>query len=262
MGPVPIAAAALAGLAQFVSIASAFWLGSVLLLRARRGGGAPERLLGLHLLLAMGAGSLLLGVASTSAHMSPLPYGIFFALVLAGNLATLLGLMAALWFNSTVFHGGASAGRTIAFAVSVLMWVGFGSYAALGGIQAPDLYGPGSWPYVATMVIADLWLVHDALRFRRQLLRRLALGLAEPLVVDRLMLWSVASLARVGLVLMAPITSAAIGVTHLPLSLVTGLLLLSATLILVTTMSLWFMLVPSTAYQRWVERRLARLQPG
>jgi len=112
------------------------------------------------------------------------------------------------------------------------------------------------------MVLADLWLVADALRFRGQLLRRLALGLADPLVVDRLLLWSLASLARVALVLIAPITSAVFGMAHLPAGAVTSILLFSSLLILVATVSLWLMLVPSASYRRWVERRFARAQAG
>jgi hypothetical protein len=108
------------------------------------------------------------------------------------------------------------------------------------------------------MVLGDLWLISDALRFRSQLMRRLALGLAEPLVVDRLLLWSVASLARVALVLIAPVTSLLVGTsTELRASLVSPMLGISALLILTATVSLWLMLAPSAAYRRWVERRYA-----
>jgi hypothetical protein len=250
-------AAGFGGVAQLASIASAFWLGGRLLLRSRRGGGVPEGLLGLHLLLAIGVGSLLLTVATTSAYAEkPLPPGLFRAFTLGGNLATLFGLMAALWFNYRVFHDGQRTGRWIAGIASVLMWLGFAFYVEAGGMATADLYGRASWPYVGTMVLGDLWLVSDALRFRAQLLRRLRLGLAEPIVVDRLRLWSIASLARVGLVLIAPLTGVLIGTTTaLRASLVSPILLLSALLIVAATASLWLMLSPSEAYRRWVARR-------
>ena len=129
------------------------------------------------------------------------------ALTIGGNLATIAGLMAALWFNYRVFHDGQRSGRSVAGVASLLMWIGFAVYVQAGGMKGADLYGRASWPYVASMVLGDLWLISDALRFRSQLLRRLAFGMAEPLVVDRLLLWSVASLARVALVLIAPLTS-------------------------------------------------------
>jgi hypothetical protein len=253
-------AAGLAGFGQVASIGSAFWLGSRLLNRAGRpGGGTPELLLGLHLLFAIGVGSIFLSIATTSAYLpemiSPAVFG---GLTIGGNLATLFGLTAALWFNYRVFHGGQQSGRVVAIVTSALMAGGFVLYAARGGMKMGDLYGPASWPYVATMVIADLWLVTDALRFRAQLRRRLALGLAEPLVVDRLLLWSVASLARIGLVLIAPVTSVVVGgTTDLRISLVPALLAASAAMIFVATVSLWLMLAPSEAYRRWVERRYA-----
>ena len=253
-------AAGLAGFGQVASIGSAFWLGSRLLNRAGRpGGGTPELLLGLHLLFAIGVGSIFLSIATTSAYLpemiSPAVFG---GLTIGGNLATLFGLTAALWFNYRVFHGGQRGGRVVAGVVSALMWIGFGVYLQAGGMQRDDLYGPASWPYVATMVLADVWLVKDALGFRAQLRRRLALGLAEPLVVDRLLLWSFASLARIALVLMAPVTSVLAGrTTELRMELVPPLLGLSALLILGATLSLWLMLAPTEGYRRWVARRYA-----
>lgn len=257
-GVLGIAAAALGGLAQLASIGSAFWLGGRLLRRAQHGGGAPERLLGLHLLLAIGVGSLLLSAATLSAYTAePLPPLVFRALTVGGNLATILGLTAVLWFNSRVFHGGQLGGRLVAVISSLLMCAGFAQYVAAGGMETAELYGRASWPYVGAMVLGDLWVTTDALRFRAQLLRRLALGLADPLVVDRLLLWAIGSAARVGLVLIAPLVTAFVPSQELRMALAPGLLLCSALLILAATVSLWLMLAPSPSYRRWVARRHA-----
>jgi hypothetical protein len=139
---------------------AAFWLGGRLLRWAGRSGGAPERLLGLHLLLAIGLGSLLLTIAATSAYApEPLPPLAHTALAVGGNLATIADLMAALWFNYRVFHDGQPGGRVVAVAASLLMWAGFLVYVQAGGMQGADLYGRASWPYVASMVLGDLWLI-------------------------------------------------------------------------------------------------------
>jgi hypothetical protein len=254
-------AAGFGGIAQIASIGSAFWLGGRLLRRAQRSGGVPERLLGLHLLLAIGVGSLLLTIATTSRYGSaPVSPLVHVVLAIAGNLATIAGLMAALWFNYHVFHEGQRGGRWVAHVVTALMCATFVIYVFAGGMEpGGELYGPASWPYCGAMVLGDLWLISDALRFRGQLLRRLRLGLAEPLVVDRLLLWSIASLARVALVLIAPLTTVLFGsTTALRASLVSPMLGLSALLILGATVSLWLMLAPSAGYRRWVERRYAR----
>lgn len=251
-------AAAIGGLAQIASIGSAFWLGGRLLRRAIRSGGVPERLLGLHLFLSIGLGSLLLSVASMSAYTGEAALPAWFVpLAATGNLVTIFGLMAALWFNYHVFHEGQRAGLMVAVAASALMWIGFALYARAGGLESRALYGRESWPYVAAMVVADLWVVFDALRFRSHLMRRLALGLADPLVVDRLQLWGIASLARIGLVLMAPIMTAFVHTQELRAQLAPWLLALSAFLILATCVSLWLMLAPGERYRRWVAARYA-----
>jgi hypothetical protein len=245
-------------LAQLASIGSAFWLGGRLLRKALRTGNEPERLLGLHLVLAIGVGSLFLGFATLTAYSNqPLPGMLFDAITVAGNTSTILGLMAALWFNYHVFHERRPGGRVVALLSSALMWLGFVMYAAGGGIKSEGLYGPESWAYVGAMVLGDLWVITDALRFRSQLMRRLALGLADPLVVDRLLLWSVASLARVGLVLMAPLVTALVQTQAQRLAMAPFLLLLSALLILAATVSLWLMLAPSARYRSWVNARYA-----
>jgi hypothetical protein len=254
-----IAAAGLGGVAQVASIASAFWLGARVLRRSLGpGGGLPERLLGMHLIATIGFGSLLLSIASMSSYGGdPLPAAVFVALVVGGNLATIGGLGLALWFSALVFHGGARGPMTLAAASTGSMLAAFAWYVAMGGASTPGaIFGRSYWPLVAAIAVCDVWLAWDALTCRRQLLRRLALGLAEPIVVERMLLWAVASLSRLVLVLMAPITSA---VTDLEMRrhAAPWLLTVSGTLILVSCVSLWLMLVPSARYRRWVERRYA-----
>ena len=251
------ALAGLAGIAQVASIGSAFWLGARLVRRSLRpGGGMPERLLGVHLIAAIGLGSLLLGIASMSAYgASPLSPAAFEALVVAGNVATLAGLSAALWFNAVVFHAGQRRAAALAATSIAAMCAAFLYYAVAGGTRSPEaLFGRSYWPLVAVMAACDVWLARDALSWRRQLLRRLALGLAEPMVAERMRLWAVASLSRLGLVLMAPIVSAWTDLDTRR-GAAPWLLILSALLILSSCVSLWLMLVPSARYRRWVEAR-------
>jgi hypothetical protein len=252
---------AAAGLAQAASIGSAFWLGARLLRRSlRTGGGMPERLLGVHLIGAIGLGSLLLGFASMSAYAtSPLSPAAFTGVVVAGNVTTLVGLGAALWFNALVFHGGGRRPMALAAASTGLMCAAFLYYTMAGGTQSSAaLFGRSYWPLAAAMALCDLWLIHDALAFRRQLLRRLALGLADPMVVERMLLWAVASLSRLGLVLMAPVMNASTDLATRR-EAAPWLLIVSALLILGSCVSLWLMLVPSARYRRWVEARYASI---
>jgi len=63
-------------------------------------------------------------------------------------------------------------------------------------------------------------------------------------------------LSRLGLVLMAPVVNVLTDLT-VRRDLAPWLLLLSASLILASCVSLWLMLVPSARYRRWVEARHA-----
>jgi hypothetical protein len=170
-----------------------------------------------------------------------------------------VGLGAALGFNALVFHGGGRGPLAVAGASTALMVAAFAWYAHAGGTASPaELFGKSYWPLVAAMAVCDVWLIHDALACRNQLLRRLALGLAEPVVVERMLLWALASLSRLGLVLMAPIVTASMTDIDARRVAAPWLLLLSALLILSSCVSLWLMLVPSARYRRWVEARYAR----
>jgi hypothetical protein len=248
----------LGALAQVVSIFSAFWLGGGLVRRAVRGRGKPELLLGIHLVLTMGLGSLLLTAVSLAAYQDIGIHGTALAgLAGAGNVVVVIGLMSALWFNYDVFHAGQPLGRVLAWGCSTLMWAGFAYLVWAGGLGDPNGYGPTYWPFGLAMVLADLWVAADALRFRAQLAKRLALGLAEPIVVERLALWGYGAVARIGLVAMAPIVNV-LGITpEQRLAAAPALYILSGFLILTTCVAYWLMLAPTEGYRRWVERRYA-----
>jgi hypothetical protein len=246
-------------LAQLVSIGSALWLGGGLIRRGLRGQRRPELLMGLHLLLALGIGTIALSIVSFAAYretgMSPSALAVVSG---SGNAVVIIGLMAALWFNCEVFHEGRRAGVLLAWGCSALMWLGLAHLGRTGGLADPNQFAaPAYLPLCGAMVLADLWVAVDALRFRAQLIKRLALGLAEPIVVERLALWGYGAVARIGLVTMAPIVSALTPSPQQRIAVAPAMLLLSAFLILSTCVAYWLMLSPSKSYRNWVERRYA-----
>ena len=249
----------LAGLAQLASIGAAFWLGGGLIWRGLRGQGKPELLLGVHLLLTMGVGTILLSIVSLASYRDTgMSTAAFAALAGAGNGVVIVGLMAALWFNCQVFHAGQRAGVALAWACSALMWGSLAFLGWTGGLADPNQFADSAYlPLCAAMVLADLWVAVDALRFRAQLVKRLALGLVEPIVVERLALWGYGALARIALVVMAPIVSALAISPEQRIEMAPAMLLLSAFLIMSTCVAYWLMLAPTEGYRRWVERRYA-----
>jgi hypothetical protein len=258
MGGALGAAGLLGGAAQLVSIASAFYLGGRLIRRGVMGRAAPELLLGLHLALAIGIGSLLLTIVSVSAYADVgASHDAIARLALAGNVITVLGLMSALWFNYRVFHSGSGAGVLLAGAGSLAMWAGLAHFLASGGLDTPGEFGPSYYPFCVAQVAADLWVAGEAIHFRAQMKRRLALGLVDPIVVERLGLWGYGAIARIGLVTMAPIVNA-LGLSHAQRSeIAPALLIVSSLLIASTCVAYWLMLSPTESYLRWVERRHA-----
>ena len=185
------------------------------------------------------------------------------ALAGAGNGVVIVGLMAALWFNCEVFHAGQRESVALAWACSALMWGGLAFLGWTGGLTDPNQFAdPAYLPLCGAMVLADLWVAVDALRFRAQLSRRLALGLAEPIVVERLALWGYGAVARIGLVVMAPIVNALTPSPEQRIEIAPAMLLLSAFLILTTCVAYWLMLAPTEGYRRSVERRYAVRGPA
>jgi hypothetical protein len=249
----------LAGLAQLVSIAAAFWLGGGLIWRGLRGRARPELLLGVHLLLTMGVGTIALSIVSFSSYRDTgMSSAAMTALAGSGNAVVIIGLMAALWFNREVFHAGQRVGVVLSWACSALMWGGLAFLGFTGGLADPNHFATRAYlPLCGAMVLADLWVAADALRFRAQLARRLALGLAEPIVVERLALWGYGAMARIGLVVMAPIVNTLALSPEQRMEIAPAVLMLSAFLILTTCVAYWLMLAPTEGYRRWVERRYA-----
>jgi hypothetical protein len=215
--------------------------------------------MGVHLVLALAIGTIALSIVSLAAYretgMSPTALAVLSG---SGNAVVIVGLMAALWFNCEVFHEGQRAAVLLAWGCSALMWLGLAYLGRMGGLADPHQFGlPAYLPLCGAMVLADLWVALDALRFRAQLVKRLALGLAEPIVVERLALWGYGAVARIGLVTMAPIASALALTQQQRIEIAPAMLLLSAFLILTTCLAYWLMLAPTASYRSWVDRRYA-----
>lgn len=247
-----------AGLAQGLYLTAAFVLSGHLLARARRKGDLAPLLLGLQLLLSMGFGYLLCAAGSSLALLTKDPSPRLVAGLLgSGNAASMLGLFAALLFNWRVFSPGERWP----------LWLGGGFLAAMGagwlGSAASGAFETGSYAngwfllLNAAMLAINLWVGIEPLVYHAKLRKRVRLGLAEPLIVDRFLLWGIGSLARAALIVMGPI-----GAWLLPgldeegrAAFTTASLALAGALGLTTTVAYWLTFNPTAAYARWVERR-------
>jgi len=193
--------AALAGSLYLISTAAfclfCLAIGVRLQLLARRTGASPERLLGLGLGLTGGVGyGILIAVslARQAVGDAPAPALVFWGLV--GKGIHDLGVVAMLAFIVTVFRPGVSWARGLAGAMIAVLAVGYLGNALTGGFASMRL---GFWYWVGFSVIGSypMWAAAEAFRYHGLMRKRRAIGLADPILVNRFLLWGVASLFSV-----------------------------------------------------------------
>ena len=250
-----------AGFAQLAYFAVAFGVGGTLFAKGRRSGEWSQWLLGLHLILSMGVGYMLTCAGVVSVEFgAPLPPLWLCWILGVGYAASITGLTTTLHFTRQVFRPGRGAAFAYAFASGALMWLGWLGYLITGDVAQGRFQGTSYWVMAWGMFATNIWVAFEPLLYHSRLRRRVRLGLAEPLVADRMLLWGLGSLARASLVFAGPIASAYLAGRGQAerLSLGASVLVLTTSLGLVTSVTYWLAFQPPRAYLRWVEARAAR----
>jgi hypothetical protein len=247
-----------AGLAQAVYLGAAFVLAAHLLGRARRRRDLAPFLLGVNLLFAMGFGYLLCSAGMATAMLSASPSPRLVATLLGcGYAATILGLCAALAFQWRVFWPGARWPLWLMGLFFAAMAVGWAGYARSGVLATGRYEGGSVWLLYAGMLATNLWVGIEPLVYHAKLRKRVRLGLAEPLVADRFLLWGLGSLARAAMLLLGPLAELVLSRLgpEARLSFSSLTLVLASLLGLAASVAYWLTFNPTAAYSRWVERR-------
>jgi hypothetical protein len=253
-----------AGLAQAVYLAAAFFLAAHLLRRARRRRDLAPFLLGLNLLFAMGFGYLLCsaGMAAALLGEAPAP-GLVSLLLGTGYGATIVGLVAALVFQWRVFKPNERWPAALGAGFAFVMGLGWAGAAATGALATGRYEGVWIWLLNAAMLATNLWVGIEPLVYHAKLRRRVPLGLAEPLVADRFLLWGLGSLARAAMLALGPLSVPVLDRLEGDSRLVFSALVLMAAsgLGLATSVAYWLTFNPTAGYARWVERRYRPAEP-
>lgn len=222
-------------------------LTSVKLLRiARRTGKSPELLMGIGL---AGTGPFGFGLsvaAGIVAASEPMQGAI---LRLAGTIAVSVASLAFALFTQRVFRPG----RGWALALVGLSTVAFIALFAVT-LQdhwraGPDQTDPAMLGRGALLSFVWAWMGLECLRYRGVLRRRLALDLADPLVVNRFTLWAFVSIESFLLNSICTVLSfraGGQGMSGDDLILVTGVLGMSG------AVAIYLAFAAPRAYQRWV----------
>jgi len=240
--------------ATLLSIVAGTWIGLRLLALARSSGKLPELAVGgsLFVYAAICQPATLL-MSALAEPLGGVGRGSLFVLAMIAYTFTLLGLCVFTW---QVF--GPERRWRLALLVGIMIVDLFGTETMIEQELPLLLVAPltRNLPVEAltnsTFAAVFTWMAVESLRYHVLLRRRQALGLAEPLVVNRVLVWGLgaaASAVLVAMLMALSLKGVGIGSRH-PLA---SLVVTAAGLVNTVAWSLTF--VPPAAYRRWVERR-------
>jgi hypothetical protein len=169
-------------------------LGVRLVRLSRRHQARPELYLGSALFLMGGLGYGILITMSFArgwageAGMAWIP-----GVSLFGKALHDLGVLCMIAFILTVFRPIETWARALAAVMAGALLVGYVGHALTNGFTHMQ---PSAWYWLgfATIGTLPLWNATEAFLYHGQMQRRAALGLADPMVVNRFLLWGVASI--------------------------------------------------------------------
>jgi hypothetical protein len=250
--------AAILGTSQLIYIAVVVALGVRLMRLALRSQQLPEALLAIHFLLCCGLGYLLM-VIGLSAVDEPglLPTAAVTGLLAVGTFGSCVGVFAGICFNYLVFRRNERWAQGLVALSAVTLTTGFIGYGASGGFAHGRFEGLWFWLYYGTYAAGAAWVMVEPLRYYGAMRKRLFLGLAEPLVANRFLLWGVGSVCRFFMVVAGAIPSVFFAEDAIKLAPgFVGFTVLAVGLAgLGVSMSYWLTFFPTPGYVRFIERR-------
>jgi hypothetical protein len=232
-----------------------FFMSAVVALRllvlARRNRGLPELLLGLSFLLAGTIGSFLevAGVAARP-QLEPAQIG---ALAMVGKLFAAAGLACSILFIGWVFRRHERWAIVPTTAVIAAAAVAFAGMAATGTFSSGVSSAPWFWIEFAARLGSPCWLGLEAGRYYLRMKRRMRLGLADPVVTNRFLLWTSAAFFSF-LMLSTSIAPVVLGRSH-PVAI--AALVVFSLSGAAAAASYWLAFFPPEAYRRRVRARAA-----
>jgi hypothetical protein len=182
----------LASTIAFCTIAIA--VGVRLLVLWRRTRAHPELLLGLGILLTAGLGyGLMVGASLTRLAIAGTPQWLSWTNAL-GWLLHDSGVILMVVFVIHIFRPTARWARLLAGLIVCCLCFGLVLYALDDGFVHGRTEGFGFWVSFAAIGSYPLWSATESLIYWRRMQRRREIGLADPIVTNRFLLWGIASI--------------------------------------------------------------------
>ncbi len=228
-------------------------IGVRLLLLARRTGEIPELLIGLAVLgtgpLGYGLSMLALAASGQSTITSATLQGSGFVAIFIGSAAQCLFV----WY---VFRRQAIWARPLVYTAIVLLAAAYAADILETGLMNRGYDGTWFRTGMALRLLVMVWNSSESLLYWRRLRRRLRLGLADPVVTNRFLLWGVSSAAAF---LGSCLIFVFVTVTGTNPNQVPSLSLIVSLHGLVAAIAMWFAFQPPASYVRWIK---GRAHPG
>jgi hypothetical protein len=256
---------AVGGLVTALNLVLSVVIGVRLLRLGARSRG-PERWLGGYFFAAAVLGTVVSGVlymgwadpslALPEAWRAPLQ-----ALHVASNSA---GLFCIWLFTWRTFRPDAGWARVLVAGAGATLVLSFAAIGLVDRFAVHILPGPTYWISFGVRVAGVVWMSVESFRYASMLRRRLRLGLADPLVANRFVLWGAWAAAVTLLNLSDPLARvwycATAGTTTqwipaLAREIIVAVLALTSALGLVAAACLFLTFFPTASYRRWIVSR-------
>jgi hypothetical protein len=186
-----------------IYIVTSLFVGTRLLILARRTRGFPEFIVGMGFLMVGGSGYPL---SAISGYGVKTVGEVLFPAYVVGHVVTLLGIFCFVLFTWKSFRPEAGWARTLVVVTGIgLLTIGCGCIVTFAGSDPslPSHLAAHGWNTAGYLFfsVPFAWSAVEAQQAFRASRRREAIGLADPVVTNRLMLWSL--FAIVALVMVA-----------------------------------------------------------
>ena len=236
-----------------VSLGVSMLLAIRLLKLARQTRRVPEAAIGLSFLLAGVIGYSLMVAGAAPAMMERVELSR--RLMATGYMLISVGVVLTYLFTWRVFRPTESwAGIFFGVAAVTVIFTGVPDNIPALSEPSAQLTGPaffGFWLGMIARVGSGAWGAAEAIRYYCQMRKRLAVGLAKPLVTNRFLLWGLASLAATFIFIVTSLREdRATIMTPANMTLISLLTLTAA-------ISQWLAFFPPRRYVRWIERSQA-----